>query len=95
MQAISLGVLAGALLNAKITLLPFVLVAVLFSKRFFIVLTTTIAFFLMFVYVPNLVGSKSTLMMLVDKIINWNNLQSMSFHYWGNHTFYIIYFAIK
>jgi len=90
MQAICLGIFAGLLVNIKVTLLPFILIAVLFSRRIWISLLTTLGVFFSFIYIPNLFNSKSTITSLLGKILIWNNKQPLSFHFWGNHSFYVV-----
>lgn len=87
-RVILTGVLAGALMNAKIFLLPFALFTVIFSKRISLACGATIITFLALIYIPNFFGSPSSLFSYLDKIIKWNNSVPFSNNLWGNHSLY-------
>jgi hypothetical protein len=89
-QFVDLGVLMGILINIKITLLPFVLVAVIFSKRIYITALAMLITFLSLVYVPNVVGSKSSLVLYFSNILKWNSIHPFSYFLWSNHSIYVI-----
>lgn len=85
-----LGILAGSLVNAKIFLLPFALLAVIFSKRIILTGLITVTTFLALIYTPNLFGSLSSLSLYINTIMTWNNLEIFQNHYWANHSIYMV-----
>ncbi len=87
---ILLGILAGALMNAKIFLFPFTILSVFFSKRSIMTGVISAVTFLALVYIPNFFGSQSSLLLFFNKIVSWNDFIPFSNHLWANHSLYAI-----
>lgn len=89
------GILAGAIMNAKIFLLPFAILTIIFSKRIILTGIVTLATFAALIYAPNFWGSQSSLLLFLTKIIHWDNSVSISNSIWANHSIYAVasYFA--
>ena len=89
-RTILLGILAGALMNAKIFLFPFAVLAVIYSKRSFLTGLVSFLTFMALIYAPNLFGSQSSLASYFSKVISWDSYIPFSTHLWGNHSLYAI-----
>lgn len=89
-QSILLGIVAGSLINIKITIFPLILSTILFSRRLVIISMTSIITFLSLLYIPNFYGSGSTLMSHFSKILAWRGVHPLDQQFWANHSLYVI-----
>lgn len=80
------GTLAGAMMNAKIFLLPIAIVVIIFSKRILLSIAVTFTIFISLVYFPNFFNSPSSLSLFINKIINWNVSVPLTHSLWANHS---------
>ncbi len=88
-QAICFGVCAGGLLNIKLTILPLILLTILFVKRRFLILALLIMTFLTLIYVPNIFGSESSLEYHLSNVMGAYDMYShlkLGNLIWGNHS---------
>lgn len=85
---ILLGLLAGAIMNAKIFLLPIAIAIVIFSKRKVLTGIVIVVTFLALIYIPNLFGSQSSLSLYINKIIHWDSFVPVTNVLWANHSLY-------
>lgn len=85
-NGILLGLILGLMVNAKVFLLPFALIAIFFSGTILVSSISFIVAFTLFVYIPNLFGSQSNLLIYLNAVLDWNNRVTLAIGPFFNHS---------
>lgn len=84
--SVFLGILLGAIANAKVFLFPFTIVTILLSRNKLITFFSSLLTFLIITYIPRLFGSPTGIFTFLERIILWNERVTVNFSPSYNHS---------
>jgi hypothetical protein len=85
-KGVILGLVLGSIVNAKIFLLPFALIAVFFSGSILISFAAFLISFTFFTYFPNFFGSQSGFAIYLNSVFDWSNKATLAIGPFFNHS---------
>lgn len=87
---LSMGIISGAIVNAKIYLLFVPILIASFIQKRIIFTTVSVLTFIILIYLPNLFNSESSLLLFLYKITEWNSIVPLTHSLWANHSAHAI-----
>ncbi|MBI3985225.1 MAG: hypothetical protein HY344_04825 [Candidatus Levybacteria bacterium] len=86
LYSIFMGILLGAITNAKIFLFPFSVVFILFSKNIIFKFFSFLGSFIIITYLPNIFGSPTGILTFLNRVYLWNERVTVNFSPAYNHS---------
>ncbi len=84
--SVFMGILLGAITNAKVFIFPFSVVFILFSKNIILKLFSFLGSFIIITYLPNIFGSPTGILTFLNRVYLWNERVTVNFSPEYNHS---------